>query len=86
MTTPFLIEFPADDADRARRFWEALLEIRLAFEPLRPHHGSLHGSRLMIVGCASARTRSVIWDEAEDRTHTAKALLALTMGGYKASG
>jgi predicted enzyme related to lactoylglutathione lyase len=30
MTTPFLIEFPADDADRARRFWEALLGASLA--------------------------------------------------------
>ena len=30
MTTPFLVEFPADDADRARRFWEALLGITLA--------------------------------------------------------
>jgi predicted enzyme related to lactoylglutathione lyase len=25
----FLIEFPADDPERARRFWEGLLEIRL---------------------------------------------------------
>ena len=30
MTAPFLIEFPADDAKRARAFWEALLEISLA--------------------------------------------------------
>jgi predicted enzyme related to lactoylglutathione lyase len=30
MTTPFLIEFPADDAVRARRFWEALLGATLA--------------------------------------------------------
>jgi len=25
---------------------------------------------------------SVVWDEAENRMHTAKALMALTMGGY----
>jgi predicted enzyme related to lactoylglutathione lyase len=28
-----LIEFPADDAERARRFWEGLLEIELAARP-----------------------------------------------------
>ena len=33
MTTPFLIEFPADDAERARRFWEALLGTALATRP-----------------------------------------------------
>ena len=27
--TPFLIEFPADQPERARRFWEGLLELRL---------------------------------------------------------
>jgi predicted enzyme related to lactoylglutathione lyase len=26
---PFLIEFPADDTERARRFWEGLLQITL---------------------------------------------------------
>ena len=30
MTSPPLIEFPADDAERARRFWGALLEVDLA--------------------------------------------------------
>ena len=30
MTAPFLVEFPADDAERARRFWEALLGVTLA--------------------------------------------------------
>jgi predicted enzyme related to lactoylglutathione lyase len=34
---PFLLEFPADDADRARRFWEELLETRLA--PRTPDQG-----------------------------------------------
>jgi predicted enzyme related to lactoylglutathione lyase len=34
---PFLLEFPADDADRARRFWEELLETRLA--PRTPDEG-----------------------------------------------
>ncbi len=29
---------------------------------------------------------SVVWDEAENRMHTAKALLSLTMGGYEATG
>ena len=29
MTTPFLIELPADDPERARRFWEELLGARL---------------------------------------------------------
>ncbi len=28
---------------------------------------------------------SVVWDEAENRMHTAKALMALTMGGYEAT-
>jgi predicted enzyme related to lactoylglutathione lyase len=28
--TPFLIEFPADDAERARRFWQGLLQTTLA--------------------------------------------------------
>jgi len=27
---PSLIEFPADDAERARRFWEGLLDVALA--------------------------------------------------------
>jgi predicted enzyme related to lactoylglutathione lyase len=27
--TPFLIEFPADDSERARRFWQGLLETTL---------------------------------------------------------
>jgi predicted enzyme related to lactoylglutathione lyase len=30
VATPLLIEFPADDAERARRFWEALLGATLA--------------------------------------------------------
>ena len=30
MTAPFLIEFPADDPARARRFWEELLGTTLA--------------------------------------------------------
>jgi predicted enzyme related to lactoylglutathione lyase len=29
MVGPFLIEFPADDADRARRFWQGLLGVEL---------------------------------------------------------
>ena len=32
-----LIEFPADDADRARRFWSGLLGLQLA--PREPHQG-----------------------------------------------
>jgi predicted enzyme related to lactoylglutathione lyase len=27
---PFLIEFPADDSERAQRFWQGLLQTRLA--------------------------------------------------------
>ncbi len=34
---PFLIEFPADDPDRARRFWAGLLGT--ALEPRDPEHG-----------------------------------------------
>ena len=30
MPPPFLIEFPADEPDRARRFWQGVLEITLA--------------------------------------------------------
>jgi predicted enzyme related to lactoylglutathione lyase len=30
MAASFLIELPADDADRARRFWEQLLGVELA--------------------------------------------------------
>ena len=30
MPAPFLIEFPADDPERARRFWEGLLKTPLA--------------------------------------------------------
>ena len=30
MTAPFLVEFPADDPERARRFWEGLLHVTLA--------------------------------------------------------
>jgi predicted enzyme related to lactoylglutathione lyase len=30
MATPVLVEFPADDAERALRFWEALLGVTLA--------------------------------------------------------
>jgi predicted enzyme related to lactoylglutathione lyase len=33
-----LVEFPADDAERARRFWEGLLG--QALEPRRAHEGS----------------------------------------------
>ena len=33
-----LVEFPADDPERARRFWESLLEI--AFEERRSEEGS----------------------------------------------
>jgi hypothetical protein len=34
---PFLIEFPADDTERARRFWQGLLQTTL---PSRdPEHG-----------------------------------------------
>ena len=33
-----LIEFPADDVDRARRFWRELLEVQL--EPRPPGDGS----------------------------------------------
>ena len=33
-----LIEFPADDVDRARRFWRELLEVQL--EPRQPAAGS----------------------------------------------
>ncbi|HEY4347181.1 MAG TPA: VOC family protein [Gaiellaceae bacterium] len=29
MPSPFLIEFPADDPERARRFWEGLLQTSL---------------------------------------------------------
>jgi predicted enzyme related to lactoylglutathione lyase len=29
VTAPFLIEFPADDSQRARRFWEELLGVEL---------------------------------------------------------
>jgi hypothetical protein len=32
MSAP-LIEFPADDPDRARRFWHSVLEIELAARP-----------------------------------------------------
>ena len=35
--TPFLIEFPADDAARARAFWEGLLETTL--QERRPDEG-----------------------------------------------
>jgi predicted enzyme related to lactoylglutathione lyase len=35
---PFLIEFPADDSERARRFWEGILGARL--EPRGPDQGS----------------------------------------------
>jgi predicted enzyme related to lactoylglutathione lyase len=38
IATPFLIELPADDPDRARRFWEGLIGIRL--EPRTPGEGS----------------------------------------------
>jgi len=34
---PFLIEFPADVPERARRFWEGLF--RMTLEPRRPDHG-----------------------------------------------
>jgi uncharacterized protein len=37
VTTPFLIELPADDPERARRFWEELLGARL--EPRTPEEG-----------------------------------------------
>ena len=37
MAAPFLIEFPADDPERARRFWEGLLG--RAFEPRQPEDG-----------------------------------------------
>jgi uncharacterized protein len=37
VTTPFLIELPADDPERARRFWEGLLDARL--EPRTPDEG-----------------------------------------------
>jgi predicted enzyme related to lactoylglutathione lyase len=30
MQPPFLIEFPADDTERARRFWQELLQTTLA--------------------------------------------------------
>jgi predicted enzyme related to lactoylglutathione lyase len=36
-TSPFLIEFPADEPERARRFWEELLGTTL--EPRRPDEG-----------------------------------------------
>jgi predicted enzyme related to lactoylglutathione lyase len=36
-TPPVLIELPADDPDRARRFWEELLGTTL--EPRRPDQG-----------------------------------------------
>ena len=38
MAAGFLIEVPADDPDRARRFWEGLLELPLA--PRTPDEGS----------------------------------------------
>ena len=34
---PVLVEFPADDPERARRFWEGLLAVPLA--PRRPEQG-----------------------------------------------
>jgi uncharacterized protein len=37
VTSTFLIELPADDPDRARRFWEGLLEISLSSR--RPEQG-----------------------------------------------
>jgi predicted enzyme related to lactoylglutathione lyase len=37
VTPPFLIELPADDPERARRFWEELLGTSL--EPRRPDEG-----------------------------------------------
>jgi predicted enzyme related to lactoylglutathione lyase len=37
VTPPFLIELPADDPERARRFWEELLGT--ALEPRRPDQG-----------------------------------------------
>jgi predicted enzyme related to lactoylglutathione lyase len=37
VTTPFLIEFPADDATRARQFWEGLLATTLT--PRQPGEG-----------------------------------------------
>jgi hypothetical protein len=33
-----LIEFPADDLERARRFWQGLLEVEL--EPRAPAEGT----------------------------------------------
>jgi predicted enzyme related to lactoylglutathione lyase len=37
LTPPFLIELPADSPERARRFWEELLQTRL--ESRRPEEG-----------------------------------------------
>jgi predicted enzyme related to lactoylglutathione lyase len=37
VTAPLLIEFPADDPERARRFWEGLLGTTL--EPRQPDDG-----------------------------------------------
>ncbi len=37
MTPPFLIELPADEPERARRFWEGLLQTTL--ESRRPEQG-----------------------------------------------
>jgi predicted enzyme related to lactoylglutathione lyase len=37
VTPPFLLEFPADEPDRARRFWEGLLDTKL--EPRTPDQG-----------------------------------------------
>ena len=37
MTTRFLIELPADEPERARTFWQGLLELTL--EPRRPEDG-----------------------------------------------
>jgi predicted enzyme related to lactoylglutathione lyase len=36
---PFLIEFPADDPERARRFWEGLLGIPLEPRPAEDGRG-----------------------------------------------
>ncbi len=37
LTPRFLIEFPADEPERARRFWEELLQMKL--ESRRPEEG-----------------------------------------------
>jgi predicted enzyme related to lactoylglutathione lyase len=50
MTTPFLIEFPADDAERARRFWDGLLGIGLADRQAHEGEGWQSGLGELAIG------------------------------------